>query len=253
MYLVYVGESGNTGTSNNDPNQPHHVHVGLLVHESQSVSINGEFNALFRRHFGRPPGEPESPKALRPAEIYQGVGDFSSWLPAKRNELIQDCLNILMRRRIPVIISYLDKQEVARAGTGSPDYSWQSPSEPSINRFLLALSMYMDELNLSGLAHGQLTSADLPVKDLALVVAGEGRSVQPEFMTRFLKSEDGFDASALVENIYFVDLANSVGTQLANLCAYFTRRWLQKPSDSHPYFDALRDGEVIQVIYPVRL
>ena len=56
MYLVYLGESGNMGTSNNDPNQPHHVHVGLLVHESQSVSINWEFNALFRRHFGRPPG-----------------------------------------------------------------------------------------------------------------------------------------------------------------------------------------------------
>ena len=255
MYLVYVGESGNTGASNNDPNQPHHVHVGLLVHESQSVSINGEFNALFRRHFGRPPGEPDSPKALRPAEIYQGIGTLSSWLPAKRNQLIQDCLDILLRRRIPAIISYLDKQDFARAraDTGSPDNAWQSPSEPSINRFLLALSMFMDELNSSDMAHEQAMSTDLPAKDLALVVAGEGQSVQPGFMARFLKSEDGIDASALVENLYFVDLENSVGIQLANLCAYFTRRWLQKPSDSHPYFDALRDGEVIQVIYPVRL
>ena len=113
--------------------------------------------------------------------------------------------------------------------------------------------MFMDELDLSGLAHEQLTSTGLPAKDLALVVAGEGRSGQPGFMARFLKSEDGIDASALVETIYFVGLENSAGTQLANLCAYFTRRWLQNPSDSHPYFDALRDGEVIQVIYPVRL
>ena len=56
MYLVYAGESGNTGSSLNDPNQPHHVHVGLLVHESQSVAVTGEFDALFRRHFGQAPG-----------------------------------------------------------------------------------------------------------------------------------------------------------------------------------------------------
>ncbi len=79
MYLVFMGESGNTGNSINDPNQPHHIHVGLLVHESQSTSMNGEYNALYRRHFGRPPGEPGSPKGLRPADIYQGMGIFSSW------------------------------------------------------------------------------------------------------------------------------------------------------------------------------
>ncbi len=65
MYLVYVGESGNTGNSVSDPNQPHHVQIGLLVHESQSVSINGEFNALFRRHFGAPPGEQGMPASSR--------------------------------------------------------------------------------------------------------------------------------------------------------------------------------------------
>ena len=54
MYLVYLGESGNTGKSANDPTQQHHVHAGILVHESQCIAMNGEFNALFRRHFGTP-------------------------------------------------------------------------------------------------------------------------------------------------------------------------------------------------------
>ena len=45
MYLVYMGESGDTGNSFSDPNQRHHVHLGLLVHEGQCISMNGEFNA----------------------------------------------------------------------------------------------------------------------------------------------------------------------------------------------------------------
>ena len=108
MYLVYLGESGNTGNSLNDPNQPHQIHVGLIIHESQSISINGEFNALYRRHFGRPPGEPGSVPGLRPVEIFQGSGPFSSWSRGNRHQLIRDCLDILIRRRVPVIISYVD-------------------------------------------------------------------------------------------------------------------------------------------------
>ena len=115
MFLVYLGESGNTGTSINDANQPHHVHVGLLIHETQSVSINGEFNALFRRHFGQPPGEPGTPKEIRPSDVFQGRGYFRSWLPNKRAELIQDCLNILIRRETPVIVAHVNKQEFAQA------------------------------------------------------------------------------------------------------------------------------------------
>ncbi len=115
MYLVYLGESGNTGNSINDPNQPHHVHVGLLVHETQSVSINGEFNALYRRHFGGPRGENGTPNEIRPAHVFQGLGFFKSWPPAKRGELIQDCLSILIRRETPVIVAHVNKQEFAQA------------------------------------------------------------------------------------------------------------------------------------------
>jgi hypothetical protein len=61
--------------------------------------------------------------------------------------------------------------------------------------------------------------------------------------------------------VYYSDLTqtgqvaepgHSPCTQLANLCAYIARRWLQNPSAPQPYFDALRDGKVVQVIYPVQ-
>ena len=255
MFLVYLGESGNTGNSINDPAQPHHVHVGLLIHESQSISINGEFDALYRRHFGRPQGEAGTPKYLRPAEIYQGIGHFASWGVDKRHQLLQDCMDILIRRRAPVIISYVNKREFAQAKSDNdnPLAVWQNPSEPVISRFLLALNMYLDELAMSGLSSEQVMSSQLPVKDFALVVAGEGSSVDPGLMSQFLKSEDGSDATALLENFCFVGPDHSVCTQLANMCAYFTRRWLQNPNAPQSYFDALRNNEVVQVIYPVQV
>ena len=255
MYLVYLGESGNTGTSINDPNQPHHVHVGLLVHETQSVSINGEFNALFRRHFGGPPGEQGTPTEIRPAHLFQGLGFFKSWSPAKRGELIQDCLSILIRRETPVIAAHINKQAFAdaRSNGSSPMSMWQAPSEPIISRFLFALNMFIDELNMSHLNETQLMEKEWPIADFAMVVAGDTQSVEPRFMAEFLKSEDGQDSTAVLENFCFVGPQYSVGTQLANMCAYFARRWLQNPSRPHPYFDAIREGKVIQVIYQVNL
>ena len=108
---VFRGSPVIPATALNDANQPHHVHAGLLVHESQSVSMNGEFDALYRRHFGRTPGEPGGPKGIRAGDVYQGIGVFSSWPPAKRHELIQDCFNILLRRQTPVIVvAYIDKE-----------------------------------------------------------------------------------------------------------------------------------------------
>ncbi|MBQ12270.1 MAG: hypothetical protein CMJ45_12070 [Planctomyces sp.] len=255
MYLVYLGESGNTGVSVADSNQPHHVHVGLLIHESQSISIKGEFDALCRRHFGRPLGEVGTPDEIRPSDVFQGRGAFTSWTVQKRHELIQDCLRILIRRETPLIAAYVDKQAFADAHTNGndPNTVWQNPSEIAMGRFLFALNMLVDELNMSGLDSNQLMETQWPVTDFAMVVAGDGRSVEPRFMTEFLKSDEGMDSTALMGNFCFVGSEESACTQLANMCAYFTRRWLQTPSSPQTYFEALRDGKVIQVIYNVQV
>ena len=254
MYLVYLGESGNTGDSLNDPNQQHHVYSGLIVHENQYVAINGEFSALCRRHFGSPLGEGETPSHLRPGDVYQGQGYFRSWSPDKRAELIQDCLNIMIRREAPVIISYVDKAQLSEARTnGNPVVAgWASPSEAIISKFLFALNMYMDEAAVADVPLDHIMEATGPIKDYAMVVAESGKSVRPQHMGQFLHSEVEIPTPIVLDNFCFTGPTESVCTQLANICAYFSRRWLQNPSGSHGYFEALRDGRVIQVVYPVQ-
>lgn len=256
MFLTYVGESGSTGASAADPSQPHLVYTGLLVHESQSISMNGEFSALCRRHFGAPLGEEGAPSQIRPVDVYQGLGHFASWPAMKRNELIQDCLEIMVRRETPVIVSYINKQEFvdAKADGDSPIATmWDSPTESVVNKFLFALSMFLDELNMSNLTGDQIMEGGLPISNFSMVVAPAGASVESRFMTEFLRSDEGMDATALLQNFCFVDPEHSVGNQLSNLCAYFVRRWLQNPDRPQPYFDGLRENKVIQVIYPVTI
>ena len=254
MYLVYLGESGNTGNGSNDPNQLHQVYSGLVVHESQYVAINGEFNALCRRHFGSPLGSDDTPDKLRPADVYQGKGFFNSWAPAKRAELIQDCLNILIRRETPVIVTYVDKLQLAQAQRDDNPLvaDWNTPPEAIISKFLFALNMYMDEAAVADVPLDHIMDATGPIKDYALLVAESGKSVRPEHMAQFLHSEVEIPTPIVLENFCYTGAGESVCTQLSNICAYFVRRWLQNPSGSHGYFDALRDGRVIQVVYPVQ-
>ena len=251
MYLAYLGQSGNTGNSPNDANQPHHVHAGLLVHESQSTSITGEFDALFLRHFGRARGGLGEPRAVRAGEVFQGMGVFSSWPQAKRHELIRDCLDILLRRETPVIVAFADKQEFADAGGGDSEAKQQSVSEAVIGRFLAALNLLMDEVNLAGVDPHDLMTVEFKTGDFVLVAASD-RSIRPDLVTEFLRSDEGIDSATLLNDMVLVDAEHSVGAQLADMCAYFASRWLQDPAAPHPYFDALRDGNVIQVIYPVK-
>lgn len=251
MYLAYLGQSGNTGDSLNDSSQPHHVHTGLLVHESQSTSITGEFDALYLRHFGRMRGAPGDPKVIRAGQVFHGVGVFSSWPPAKRHELIRDCLDILLRRETPVIVVFADKREVADASGGDPEAMQQNVSEAVIGRFLAALNLFMDEVNIAGVDPHDLMTVEFRTRDFVLVAASD-RSIRPDLITEFLRSDDGIDSATLLNDMAFVNAEDSVGAQLADMCAYFARRWLQDPAKAHPYFDALRDGNVIQVIYPVK-
>jgi len=256
MFLTYVGESGSTGKGATDPSQPHQVYTGLLVHESQSISMNGEFTALCRRHFGAPLGEEGAPTEIRPVDVYQGLGYFASWPRLKRNELIQDCLGIMIRRETPVIVSYINKHEFAEAKTAGDSpiaMMWETPTGPVLSKFLFALSMFMDEMQMSTLSEDQVMDSGVPVANHALLVAQTGTLLEPGFMTTFLRSDDGMDANNLVPNFCFVDPEHSVGAQLSNLCAYFVRRWLQNPDREHPYFDGLRENKVIQVIYPVTI
>ena len=252
MYLVFLSESGQTGLSADDPNQPHHIHAGLLVQESQYISMTGEYDALIRRHFGAAPGADGVPNELRPGDLYQGKGHFRSWRPDRRGELIQDCLSILVRREIPLLVSSIDKAKFLTASKteGNSIYGNTDPSRLAFSRFLLALAMFLDENVMSQMNPDDIMQSSWSVNDYAMLMAGaESQSISLA-LTDFLSEENDSVNPSMYDDLMIAPAATSVGGQLASLCVYVIRRWLQQPDATHGYFDALRDGRVLQVVYP---
>jgi hypothetical protein len=252
MYMIFLSESGLTGVSANDPNQPHHVHAGLLIQESQYVSISGEYDALVRRHFGSPPGSDGVPAELNPRHMYQGTGPFRTWRPEQRAELIQDCLSILIRRETPLIISYINKGEYVEAASteGNSLYGHTDPSRLAFSRFLLALTMFLDENVMSQMNPDDIMQSVWDVHDYAMLMAGAESKSIASAMAEFLGEESDTVSPSIYDDLIVAPPESCVGAQLASICAYIVRRWLQQPGTAHGYFDALRDGRVVQVVYP---
>ncbi len=256
MHLVYLGQAGLTGTSTAGSSADHELVAGLLLHETQITSMNGEFDALCRRHFGSSLGVDDAPEMIQPADLFDGLEHYSSWEPDQRSQMIQDCLDILIRRETPVLSAFLDRRALndARTSASSPAaLLWSEPIGPVMSRFLFALSMYLDEMNMATLNHDQIMSGAFPVTQYAMIIAQDGTNIEQRMMSDFFHSEDGEDATGLHENVHYVNAKYSPAMQLANLCAYFTHRWCQNPDHANPFFEVLRDNKVIQVLYPVAL
>ena len=251
MYLVYLGESGNTGTSLNDPNQPHHVYVGLMVHEDQWNEIKVVFSQICDIYLGRSLGEAGAPAELQAADIVQGKGFFSSWAKTRRLQFIDALLDILVQRQTPLIAAYVDKQEYASAGQEGNRH--QGPWEPAFSRLVFSLDIYMDEVNMALMSSAEMHSGELwKIKERAAIIADPGKGTGPQLMQQLLKSETDLPTGAVLENIHFVRSQDSHCTQLADMCAYFLRRQLQQPSRPNPQYTALEEGHVLQVLYQVQ-
>ncbi len=256
MHLVYLGQSARAGIGAGAPSESFEVVAGLMLHETQITALNGEFDALCRRHFGSPLGSADVPEMLRPMDIFEGLEGYSEWAPEKRSQLIQECLDILIRRESPVLSAFLSSQTFAEARNSASSPAallWNDPIDPVVSRFLFALTMYLDEMNMATLNHDQIMSGAFPVTQFAMVLAQERAGVEQRMLSDFLRSDDGSDATGIHENICHLNAQDSPAMQLANLCAFFTLRWLQTPENPNPFFETLRDNKVIQVLYPVAL
>ena len=255
MYLVYVGESGNTGTSLNDSNQPHYVCVGLMVHEDKWNAIKVGFSRVCHQYFNGDLGESDGPVELHAAEILHGKGFFSSWPKARRLQLIDDLLDILIRHETPVIVSYVDKQDFATSGQSDPlqERQWQGPWEPAFSRLLFSLDIYMDEINMLEMDSEALYRGEpVRIRQRATIIADQDKSVDPQAMKELLKTEMELPTGAVLDSMQFARSQDSHCTQLADLCAYFARRRFHHPTHPNPQYGALESGHVIQVVYPVQ-
>jgi hypothetical protein len=107
MYLVYVDESGNTGTNFNDAQQPIFVLSSLIVPEERWLAIERELEKSIRDLF---PELAEQEAEIHATDLRNGCGDFSKVPVSERLALRDSWLAIAGSFELKVIYRAIAKK-----------------------------------------------------------------------------------------------------------------------------------------------
>jgi hypothetical protein len=203
MDLIYIDESGNTG-SRKDPDQPIHLIAGLIVHESRIRPIEDQIDQIAQQHF--PEACLQDGFELHGADLFSGKGCFKGIAPAVRVQAIADVLKALADNEAKIGWAAADKLRV-RSG-------WHP------HRLAFVLLIERLELHLRN------------AESLGLIVADENKEVEQRLiddLNVYKRSTTGFGwrpirIRQIVDSIHFVQSKNNRLIQCADLIAYFVLR-----------------------------
>lgn len=208
MWLAYLDESGNTGRRLDDPDQPIHWLVAVLVPEDKVLPLAHAVEALLsvRRSDGLLP-------ELHGSELFGGNGDWRGVSPEDRINIYQGALELLRDHDCVVAHSSIDKAKLtpSTAGRTTPH--------------LLALQFLIEKLDAF------LVSQSDPLRQRALLVADETN----EHEAYAIGMVAGMQASGtgivhgriigrVIDTVHFVKSDVNRGVQLADLVAYGLNR-----------------------------
>ncbi|MCJ2027774.1 DUF3800 domain-containing protein [Methylobacterium sp. J-067] len=201
MYLIYLDESGNTGT-HKDPNQPIHLIAALCVHESKIRAVESAVRSITWQHFGIV--TLSNGFELHAADLYGGNGFFKGIKPKDRITCIHDILDAIAAHDAVVIWAAVDKMKL---------YSSHHPHRMA---FLFLVERIEDWL-------GQGKA------ELGLLVADENKEVEQKLIDDlevFKLSGTGMgwrptQISSIVDSIHFVQSTNNRLIQCVDIVAYF--------------------------------
>lgn len=220
MWLAYLDESGNTGHRLDDPDQPIHYLVAVLVPEEHVLDLAAELQAVANRAC------PEKPKAeLHGSQLFGGEGDWRGIKVADRVRAYEEALTLIGTFDCVVAHASIDKQQL-----------W-STSSRATTPHLLALQFLVERLDRF------LSSQSSGARQRALLVADETNeheayaiNLVAGLQTAGVGVVAGRRVERIIDTVHFVRSEDNRGVQLADLVAYSlnrVRRKAQAPSKSH--------------------
>jgi Protein of unknown function (DUF3800) len=111
MWLCYLDETGNTGTKLDDPDQPLHLLVGLMVPEDQVMALDLRLQALIEQLKAT---HDLSLIELHGSEMFSGSGPWAGVAPAHRIAAYGDALEALEFADVSIAYASVDKPKLAQ-------------------------------------------------------------------------------------------------------------------------------------------
>ncbi|WP_082711554.1 DUF3800 domain-containing protein [Methylobacterium indicum] len=220
MHLIYVDESGNTG-SKRDPSQPVHMIAALIVEEAIIRPLEDAVDQIMFKHFAILKYAPGF--ELHAADLFSGNGYFKGIAPAIRIAAINDIFDTLQAHGAEVITSAVDKMR-------NP-----SSKHPHHLAFLFLVERIEDHLKRKNA--------------LGLIVADENKDVEEkliEELQQYKKQSTGWgyrptQINQIVDSVHFVQSKHNKLIQCVDLVAYFALKNYRQGSDRLHQYAALPD------------
>ncbi|MDX2109648.1 MAG: DUF3800 domain-containing protein [Verrucomicrobiota bacterium] len=216
MHLIYIDESGNTGTNLSDPQQPVFLLCALIVPEDRWLAVEQALVAELDKHF---PGRPADFE-VHTNEIINSRGYFRQFSIDQRLNFIKAWLAVAQSFELKVIHRAIVKKRYA---------SWLHATfgpgvmiNPHNAAFLLIAQCVNDYLK------------NTPGTPLGILIADENQEVMPdvEKFIRLLRGESGtLKLCHIIEKGFFIESRQSLLLQLCDVCAFALRRMEEEKAD----------------------
>lgn len=233
MWLAYVDESGNTGARLDDPDQPIHWMVAVVVPEEHvrglAIALDGVVATI---------GAREGSAELHGSQLFGGDGEWKGVKPQVRINVYREALALLATHDCFVAHSTIDKRRLAGAHHGAT-----SPHVMAFQFLAEKLDAYVNR------------QTD-PLRQRLMLIADETHehsAFQIDLVSQMQRGRAGIGSGRtllnIVDTVHFVDSRTNRGVQLADLVAYaFNRsrrvRAKEKPSAGDTAIQAMLSEHV---------
>jgi len=215
MHLIYIDESGQTGTNLKDTVQPIFVLGALIVPESKWLALELDLVAAVEMSFP-PPRPPDF--EIHATEISNPRNGYFRQFPiAHRLAFRDEWFHIAQRHALKLVYRAIAKKRFMEWSHSS--FGTGVSINPHVAAFPLVARVVDDLLR------------SLPSSPLGIFISDENREVvgDIEKAIRILRGADGvLKLSQIVEKGFFIESEKSLVLQLCDLCVYSARRREEK-------------------------
>jgi len=209
MYLIYVDETGNTGTNLNDPEQPIFLLGALVISEEKWRPLEEELEACLEKYFPNRPNNFE----VHASALRRGDGYFGMFPVAHRIEFRDAWMDAAKRHGCRFIYRAIAKRRYQRWLEGE-----YGPGT-IINPHLVAFTLITQVVNRYLKEHYQ--------NALGLFVSDEHQqmSADVERFQKILRADpSSLGLTQIIEKGFFIDSRKSLMIQLCDLFTYSARK-----------------------------
>jgi len=205
MKLIYIDESGNTGTRTDDINQPYHLLAALIIDDINVRQIENDVRMLGFKHFDI--RSQNTDFEFHGYEIHKGKGVYFSKVKVeKRIEIMNELLYIVKNHNLQIVYTLINKTTT------------QAKLHPHQLAFLYlveGIENYLSKKNSLGLL---IADENDDIEQRLIDDLERFKNLDVKFGYRAIKAEH------IIDSVHFVKSNNNHLIQLADIVAYVLLR-----------------------------